>query len=259
MKEKKKGSNIKIKTGIMLAVIFIAGIYTGAIIFSKTGVDTADSVLAGEVSMIEKDVLYLESPTSVKINLPAVNANNTGVTAFLEVDVRPGTGLVLVNVGNIISNYDTQESMRSAAEIASEYTYKSLDNVDIIYNLVANASILEGPSAGAAFAVATVFALEDEEIRDDVMMTGTINHDFSIGPAGRVRAKAVAAKESGSELFLVPAGESYEYNESEYCSDYGLFEGYCQIEYRPVKIEDIAEIKVIEVETLGDAVALFRA
>ncbi|MCK5043276.1 MAG: hypothetical protein KAR51_04575, partial [Candidatus Aenigmarchaeota archaeon] len=63
----------------------------------------------------------------------------------------------------------------------------------------------------------------------------------------------------GSELFLVPAGESYEYNATEHCSDYGIFEGYCQTEYVPVKIEDLAEIRVVEVETLGDAVALFRA
>ena len=57
----------------------------------------------------------------------------------------------------------------------------------------------------------------------------------------------------------MPAGESYEYNETEYCSDYGIFDGYCQTEYVPVKIEDLAEIRVVEVETLGDAVALFRA
>lgn len=254
MKEKKKGA--RIKTGLIFAAVFIAGIYAGAVLFSETGADIAQF---NKPAINDKDSLYIDSPTSVTINLPAVNMNNTGVTAFLEIDIRPGTGLVLVNVGNIISNYDTQESMRSAAEIASDYTNKSLENVDIIYNLVANASILEGPSAGAAFAVATVFAIEDEKIRDDVMMTGMINHDFTIGPAGRIKAKAIAAKEAGSELFLVPAGESYEYNETEHCSDYGIFEGYCQLEYVPVKIEDIAGIQVVEVETLGDAVALFRA
>ena len=254
MKEKKKG--VRIKTGLIFAAVFIAGIYAGAVMFSETG---ADIIQINKPATIDKESLYLDSPTSVRIDLPAVNMNNTGVIAFLEVDVRPGTGLVLVNVENIISNYDTQESMRNAAEVASDYTNKSLENVDIIYNLVANASILEGPSAGAAFTVATVFAIEGEDMRDDVMMTGTINHDLTIGPAGRIKAKAIAAKEEGSELFLVPAGESYEYNATEHCSDYGIFEGYCQTEYVPVKIEDLAEIRVVEVETLGDAVALFRA
>ncbi len=256
MKEKKKSSKLNIKTGVIMAVIFIAGIYVGSDMFSNISTDVT---YIAQQTMIDKDSLYLDSPTSVTMKLPAVNMNNTGVTAFLEVDVRPGTGLVLVNVNNIISNYDTQASMRNAAEIASDYTNKNLDDVDVIYNLVANASILEGPSAGAAFTIATVLALEDEKIRDDVMITGMINHDFTIGPAGRVKAKALAAKEAGADLFLVSVGESYEYNETEYCSDYGLFEGYCQIEYVPVKIEDIAEIRVVEVHTLDDAVALFRA
>jgi len=132
MKEKKKG--VKIKTGLIFAAVFIAGIYAGAVMFSETGTDI---IQINKPTMIAKESLYLDSPTSVKIDLPAVNMNNTGVTAFLEVDVRPGTGLVLVNVENIISNYDTQESMRNAAEVASDYTNKSLENVDIIYNLVA--------------------------------------------------------------------------------------------------------------------------
>ncbi|MEA3229287.1 MAG: S16 family serine protease [archaeon] len=255
----KKREYLNLKTIAIFTAIFLVGFYSCIVIDSARAKDDIDMINHEKYAVSANlEDYYIDSPSSVRINLPAVNENNTGVTAYLEVKVMPGSGLVLMNLGNIISRFDTQESMRSAAEIASAYTNKSIDNVDIIYNLVAYASMLEGPSAGAAFAVATVLALEDEKINDKVMITGTINHDFTIGPAGRIKAKAAAAKEAGSEIFLVPAGESYEYNETEYCSDYGIFKKYCQNEYVPVKIGDVVNISVVEVYTLDDAVGYFR-
>jgi len=37
-------------------------------------------------------------------------------------------------------------------------------------------------------------------------MTGTLNHDGSIGPSGKILEKAIAAKEAGAKVFLVPVG-----------------------------------------------------
>lgn len=255
-KKKTEMNHLNVKTALVVIFIFSLGLYSGAIFFTEVDAETIQMITQPP---IEKEVLYLDSPNSLTINLPAVNGNDTGVTAFLEVDVKSGSGLILVNVGNIITNFDTQASMRSAAEIASDYLNKSLEEVDITYNLVADASMLEGPSAGAAFTIATVLALTGSDINDKVMITGTINHDGSIGPAGRIKEKAIASKEIGTELFLVPVGEAYEYNETEFCSDYGIFKDYCQPELVPVKIEDLAEIKVVEVSDLGEALEYFRA
>lgn len=253
--KKTEKSQVNIKTAMIVILIFIAGIYSGAILFTEIDTETIQMI---SQPASDKEVLYLDSPNSLIINLPAVNGNGTGVTAFLEVDVSPGTGLILVNVGNIITNFDTQASMRSASEIASDYLNKSLEDVDITYNLVADASMLEGPSAGAAITIATVLALSGSDINDKVMITGTINHDGSIGPAGRIKAKAIAAKEIGAELFLVPVGEAYEYNETEFCSDYGIFKDYCQPELVPVRIEDLAGIRVVEVADIGEALRYFE-
>ncbi len=244
----------------IVILFFVAGaisayMYDG---LSQTEDEPNNITIHYQASPTSTEKLYLDSENSVKVNLPAVNANESGVTAYLEVDARPGEGLVLVNVNNIITRSDTQDSMRSAAEIAANYVDRDLSETDLVYNLVADASMLEGPSAGAAFTVATVLALEGSDAKDDVMITGTINHDFSIGPAGRIMAKAEAAKQAGAETLLVPIGTSYEYNETEYCSDYGIFENYCKTEVVPVSIEEIAGIDVVEVRDLDDALAYMR-
>ncbi len=66
-----------------------------------------------------------------------------------------------------------------------------------------------GPSAGLAFTLTII----DELTRGDltggnpVAVTGTIRDDGSVGPVGGVAQKAVAAKDAGARLFLVPREE----------------------------------------------------
>ena len=44
--------------------------------------------------------------------------------------------------------------------------------------------------------------------RGRVVATGTINEDGSVGAIGALEQKAVAVKDAGGTLFLVPAGQS---------------------------------------------------
>ncbi len=55
--------------------------------------------------------------------------------------------------------------------------------------------------------VGIIAALEGWEVRKDVMMTGMINPDGSIGPVGGILEKASAAYSVGSKLFLIPEGQ----------------------------------------------------
>lgn len=202
----------------------------------------------------------LDSST-VRINLPAVsNENNTGVTAFLQARAVNGTGKVFVNLQNILLESDTQQSARIAILVASNYTRKSTDTIDLYYDLTADATILEGPSAGAAFTVATIALLQNKQVRPDVMLTGTINHDGTVGPAGKILEKAKAAKDKNASVFLVPFGSSTElnYTESEFCYTWGSRE-FCTMELH-IKRENISEqanIPVIEVQTIAEAAKHF--
>lgn len=66
-----------------------------------------------------------------------------------------------------------------------------------------------GPSAGLAFALAIVDVLTPGEITGglSVATTGTISPSGSVGRVGGVKQKTVAAREAGTDLFLVPDDE----------------------------------------------------
>ena len=69
------------------------------------------------------------------------------------------------------------------------------------------AQLVGGPSAGAAFTLATIAAIEKKAADPNTAITGTINSDGSIGQIGGVIEKATAAAEKGLELFVVPKGQ----------------------------------------------------
>ena len=203
----------------------------------------------------------IKEPKTVRMKLPAVSvANNSGVSAFLDVTAKQGNGQIFANLNNVLVSPETQHSARMAARVASTLTKTSISNVDLIYSMKADATILEGPSAGAAFTIATMAALQNRSLRNDVMITGTINHDGTIGPAGKVFEKALAAKKAGAILFLVPIGTSTDinYTEEEYCSKWNGQE-FCSTELKP-EIRNIAKetgIEVLEVKTIETAAKFF--
>lgn len=67
-----------------------------------------------------------------------------------------------------------------------------------------------GPSAGLAFTLALLDELSRGSLTGDVKVaaTGTINGDESVGSVGAILQKAIAARESGAKLFLIPADQS---------------------------------------------------
>lgn len=209
----------------------------------------------------EEKQLELEESRAVRMKLPAVSVtNNTGVSAFLDVTIIPGTGKIFANLNNVLVSPETQHSARLAARIASNLTKTSINKVDIIYDLYADATILEGPSAGAAFTIATMAALQNRSLRQDIMVTGTVNHDGTIGPAGKIYEKSLAAKNAGAILFLVPVGTSIDinYTENEYCSFWGEKE-FCTPEFTPNtrNIGKETGIEIVEIRTVQTAAKYF--
>lgn len=69
-----------------------------------------------------------------------------------------------------------------------------------------------GPSAGLAFTLALLDELSEGSLtgKAKVAATGTIDGDESIGAVGAIPQKAVAARDSGATLFLLPASQSEE-------------------------------------------------
>ena len=107
-----------------------------------------------------------------------------------------------------------QSSYQTAIRVAREVTRTSLVNKDILVNIKSPPQeqklIISGGSAGGAITIASIAAMEGKSPRNDVLMTGTISEDHSIGKIGAPRAKGFAAKENGAKLFLVPPGQKSE-------------------------------------------------
>ena len=198
----------------------------------------------------------LPGTMSKDVKVVGVDNNGNGVSATMRVEVKPGSGLVLVNINNLLADYLTQISARNAAEVASNITNTNLQNIDVIYNIKANATVIEGPSAGSAMAVATIAALENKSMIEDAIITGTIEKDGSINVVGGIKEKARAAKSAGAKKLLIPKADYInDYEQIKSCRNIKNLE-YCEIRYIP-KTADLDKelgIKIIQIQNIKEVI-----
>ncbi|MGB9708156.1 MAG: S16 family serine protease [Candidatus Pacearchaeota archaeon] len=262
-KEKRKESKnygdyivIVIIALIVLTIIFLA------ITYSKISrLEGLKEKVTGETKPIDFTVKQpLFNSTQATAFLPAVDNEGNGVITLLAVEAVKGSGRTLVDIDNLLFWGDTQHSIRIAKNVAENITGVDISNYDIVYNIYANASIIGGESAGAAITLATIAVLQNKSLRDDVIITGTINHDGSIGPVQAILPKAKAAKANNATIFLVPVLQSREvtYETRKHCEKFGVTE-YCTEEQVPVRVNvsEEAGIQVIEVSTISEAMQYF--
>ncbi|MBI2076656.1 MAG: hypothetical protein HYT72_05415 [Candidatus Aenigmarchaeota archaeon] len=200
--------------------------------------------------------------TSVEMLVPAVDQSGRGVVARLVTTIKPGSGLVLVNVNDVFAQQVMQFSGRVAAAAAVGFSKIELKNVDIIYSVIVNASSIEGPSAGAAMALSIIAGLENKTLDKDVMITGTISENGTIGQAGGIFEKAAAAKAAGIKTFLVPEGQSLENNvfRERSCRAFDSVE-YCAVNYiqKNSNFGEILNMTVVEVGSVEEALRYFES
>jgi uncharacterized protein len=194
------------------------------------------------------------------MDVPAVDKEGNGTMVKLSVEVKPGIGRTLIDINQIFLWVDTQDSIRTAKAVAMNVTGIDLSEYDIIYSVQANASSVEGPSAGAALGIATILELENITVNKKVTITGTLSDDGKIGKVSGVVAKAEAAKNLGMDMILVPVGEKTytTYTEEKKCDNYLITE-ICRTETKTeeVDIEKQIGIKVVEVSNIREALKYF--
>lgn len=202
----------------------------------------------------------LNNASLISMKVPAVDDKGNGITSFLVIEAMPGSGRTLVDIDNLLFWADTQQSIRLARLVAANITGLDINNYDLIYNIHANATVIGGESAGAAIAIATIAALENKRLNESVMITGTINHDGTIGPVSEIIAKASAAKTAGATLFLVPLLQSRDvvYETKEHCEKFGPTK-ICSIEQLPQRVDVLNRtgIAVTEVSSIKEALDYF--
>jgi len=253
MRRKKSKSIIIIGVILIVSIAFVGSRYVHF-----------ESIVKTESEKPKIEILNITNYTQerfVKIYVPAVDNEGRGVATVLKVGIKPGSGKVLVDINNILFWLDTQQSIQTAKKVAEAITKVDLSKFDLIYSLEnINATVVEGPSAGAALTIATIAVIEEKELDLKTMITGTINPDGSIGPVGGIIPKAQAAKEIGATTFLVPEGQGTQVNyvPEEKCERIGYFT-FCTTTYKK-KIENVGKsvgINVVEVKDIREAMKYF--
>ncbi|HJH28066.1 MAG TPA: hypothetical protein C5S37_15185 [Methanophagales archaeon] len=136
-----------------------------------------------------------------------VDSQGNGLLSEISVVIEPGHGDVFYRV-QPYAQEDLKYSAETAAEVAARLTGTDLNNVAVSFSIDAPAEIIGGPSAGAAMTIAAIAAIKNRHLRDNVVITGEIRPDGSIGAVDGIIEKAEAAEEAGMSLFLVPQGQS---------------------------------------------------
>ncbi len=166
---------------------------------------------------LEQDITNLTMVTKSDYGVLGVDEYEVGHVIPLEVIIKEGNGNLFLNVANVLVDETMQSSAQTAIRVAREVTRTSLTDKDILINIKspreAGTLTISGGSAGGAITIAAISAMRGIEPREDVLMTGTINEDHSIGRIGAPRAKGIAARDNGAKLFLVPPGQKSEVGE----------------------------------------------
>jgi uncharacterized protein len=249
--KKKLQQKLKLMSGLLLVLLF--GIFIGVI--GQELFKDNEPIISGTV---ENEILISDNVGFIKV--PAINSNGTGISTELFVKLEKGSGRTLVDIDNLLFWADTQNSIRMAKLVSENITGVKLDDYDLTFSINANASLIGGESAGAALALASIAAIQNITLNETVMITGTVNHDGSIGPIGGVLEKAKAAKQVGAIKFIVPLlqGNEIIYETIEHCETFGIME-WCSTERIPKQVDIANEsgLEVIEVGSIEEALTYF--
>lgn len=219
-----------------------------------TAVMVASTVMAGAQTQSAVQAV------TVEMTVPAVaqrsDGSLVGVPGTLRVTMQtPGSGQIFVSA-QPLTQIDMQASARLAVSAAESVTGRDADDRDFFFSVQTSAATIGGPSAGGAMAVAATALLMEWEVRDDVVMTGMINPDASIGPVGGILQKVDAAGQAGAETFVLPLGQS-----TVVVTETQTVDGQTQTVQRPIDVLAYAEenhgIEVVEAADLYGAIAPF--
>jgi uncharacterized protein len=241
--------NVKISSYIFVFLLFFS-------CFSQFSMAT----YPGEIQSGSVSIEY----HNVSVYAPAVAQTENGyegVISTITVTIQnSGSGRVFVDTLPL-TQVDMQGSARLAVKVAGAFVKndKSLDvnpdEFDYFFVIRTSAPVIGGPSAGAVMTLATIALLENWTIDKNLVMTGMINPDGSIGPIGGIPYKVDAANSVGATRFLIPKGQM---TYTETVTETTTINGWTQIITKPVT-RNVSEyamdnygMEVFEVEDINE-------
>ncbi|MBU0532499.1 hypothetical protein KKB44_03325 [Candidatus Micrarchaeota archaeon] len=141
--------------------------------------------------------------------VPAVIGTDGGLIN-VSVELIPGNGNVYSTVYPT-TGLMTQQSIIEAVSYAYLLSGKQT-RCSILFTFGHDypTSYIEGPSGGAAFTVMAYALLENKTMRNDTIITGSIDGGGNVGAVGGVYEKVKGAAAKGATYFIAPQGNLYE-------------------------------------------------
>jgi uncharacterized protein len=171
----------------------------------------------------------------------AITDAGAALTADLTLRLTPGTGKIYTTVQPLVGT-STQTTEVIAIDVAKTFS-NEVGQFNYYFDIQSDASLVEGPSAGAAMTLLAVAMLQDREIPDTVGITGTITEEGFVGNVGGVFEKAREAARIGIKIFMVPPGENQQIIREEGTVESINLSSYAQERWG---------MKVVEVSTIED-------
>ncbi len=206
----------------------------------------------------------ISSPSS-HITIYAVAVDDTGKGYVVPIDayIRPGFGKIFISV-EPKSDTDLQSSAEVAVYVAQVLSGVPLGLRDILFEMRAPATIVGGPSAGVPLTMAAYALLTGKTPREDVLSTGVVYSDGSVGEVGGLLEKLHAAAEWGAKVFLIPKGQRYVTISKPITEREIPFPGVVvvRIYYKNEVVDLVKEgerlgVKVVEIEHVSDAIPYY--
>ena len=240
--------------------IYIIAVFISILSLFSCFLPVAISTSPGEIQNGSVSIEY----HNVSVYAPAVAQTEDGyegVISTITVTIQNnGSGRVFVDTLPL-TQVDMQGSARLAVKVAGALVKndKNLDvnpdQYDYFFVIRTSAPIIGGPSAGAVMTLATISLLENWTIDKNLVMTGMINPDGSIGPIGGILYKVDAANSVGANRFLIPKGQM---TYTEMITETTTQNGWTQIITKPVErnVSEYAmknyDMEVFEVEDINE-------
>ncbi|MFO7967684.1 MAG: S16 family serine protease [Archaeoglobaceae archaeon] len=199
-----------------------------------------------------------ESEVTIKAVAVTTGEASEGVIINITALITPGDGRIFVST-TPYTQIDMQGSAQLSALTACDVLGKDFLDYNFFYTVESSSPIIGGPSAGGVMTIATMAALQNLTISDDVFMTGMIYPDGSIGPVGGIPSKVRAASERGVSTFLIPQGQRTVVVEEIVTEERGPFI-YRTTETKEVDVLDLGDelgINIAEVNNVEDAFAYY--
>jgi predicted S18 family serine protease len=136
--------------------------------------------------------------------------DGAGVIIPLEIEVKKGSERIFIDVSEVFLESDVQGTAKTAFALADVKSKGGLTQKDAYIHIVnpySKSLSLSGSSSGAVMTMALIALGKNATLKEDVMITGSIGGDGSIGQVLYISEKAEAAKSFNATVMLVPAGQ----------------------------------------------------